>query len=196
MKKIQGRRGGLKSLLVEPFEQIKLGLIFLGLNIAFSIICLTVFAYYLFDIYKAMAIYFKLSDQESFLAASKLAVPAAVGLGLFALFVAATLFVSIRYTHAIYGPLVSINRFLDELLSGQRPQLIALRETDQLRDLADKLNRVAERLDSGQRAGALVAIHRYLDELGAGKNPAPLTLRDGDSFRELAEKLNKLGSRQ
>ncbi|NBQ53438.1 MAG: hypothetical protein EBU49_07665 [Proteobacteria bacterium] len=70
-----------------------------------------------------------------------------------------------------------------------------MRETDQLRDLADKLNRVAERLDTGQRAGALIAIHRYLDELGAGKKPAPITLRDGDSFRELAEKLNKLGSR-
>ena len=195
MKKIQGRRGGLQSLLVEPFEQIKLGLIFIGLNIAFSIICLSFFAYYLYDIYNAMAVYFKLSEQESVLAAGKFAVPAVVGLALFALFVATTLFVSIRYTHSIYGPLVSINRFLDELLAGQRPHIITLRETDQLRDLADKLNRVAERLDTGQRAGALTAIHRYLDELGAGNKPAPITLRDGDSFRELAEKLNKLGSR-
>ncbi len=192
MKSIQGRRGGLKSLLVEPFEQIKLGLIFLGLNIVFSVLAMSVFTYYLYDIYKAMAVYFKFSEQESVLAASKFAVPAAVVLIMFMAFVAATLFISIRYTHAIYGPLVSINRFLDELLSGERPNLIALRETDQLRDLAGKLNRLAERLDNGQRSSALIPIHRFLDELAAGKKPAPITLRDGDAYRELAEKINKL----
>jgi hypothetical protein len=195
MAKIQGRRGGIRSLLVEPFEQIKLGLIFLGLNIVFSLLCLSVFTYYLYDIYKAMAVYFKLSDAESILTANKFAVPAVVGLSMFTVFVLATLFVSIRYTHAIYGPLISINRFLDELLAGQPPQMITLRETDQLRDLAEKLNRVAERLETGQRSGPLVAIHRFLDEMNSGKKPTPLTLRDGDSFRELAEKLNKIAAR-
>jgi hypothetical protein len=195
MKKIQGRRGGLKALLVEPFEQIKLGLIFLALNLVFSVLSLGVFTYYLYDIYKALSVYFKLSEQESVLTAAKFAVPALVGGVLFVVFVAATLFFSIRYTHAIYGPLVSINRFLDELLAGKSPQSITLRESDQLQDLAAKLNRVAERLEPGQRAGALVAIHRFLDDMASGKKPAPLTLRDGDSYRELAEKLNKLASR-
>ncbi|MEY4631851.1 MAG: hypothetical protein RIQ81_1971 [Pseudomonadota bacterium] len=194
MKKIQGRRGGIKSLLVEPFEQIKLGLIFLSLNLVFSLVSLSVFTYYLYDIYKAMAVYFKLSESESILTANKFAVPAVVVLVMFAVFVAATLFVSIRYTHAIYGPLVSINRFLDELLAGQPPHVITLRETDQLRDLADKLNRVAERMETGQRSGPLVAIHRFLDDIISGKKPAPLTLREGDSFRELSEKLNKLAA--
>lgn len=195
MKKIQGRRGGLKALLVEPFEQIKIGLIFLALNLVFSVLSLCVFTYYLYDIYKALAVYFKLSEQESVLTAAKFAVPALVGGTLFVVFVAATLFFSIRYTHAIYGPLVSINRFLDDLLAGKSPQSITLRESDQLQDLAAKLNRVAERIEPGQRAGALVAIHRFLDDMASGKKPAPLTLRDGDSYRELAEKLNKLASR-
>lgn len=196
MKSSKGRRGGLRSLLVEPFEQVKLGLIFLGLNLVFSTLFLGVFAYYLYDIYSAVAVYFKLSEQESLLTASKFIAPFTVGAALFILFVSATLFVSIRYTHAIYGPLVSINRFLDEMLAGQKPRLIALRETDQLQDLATKLNEVAAKMppDSDTK-GATIAISRFLDELIAGRNPPPLKLREGDPLNELVEKLNVVASR-
>jgi hypothetical protein len=100
--------------------------------------------------------------------------------------------VSVRYTHEIYGPLVSIHRFLDDILSGRSSVPIQLRESDQLKDLAQKLNSVAERMVNDQRAGPLVAIHRYLDDLIEGKEPAPLKLRDNDHFAELADKLTRL----
>lgn len=196
MKSSKGRRGGIRSLLVEPFEQVKLGLIFLGLNIVFSTLFLGTFAYYLYDIYSAVAVYFKLSEQESLLTAGKFIVPFTVGSALFILFVSATLFVSIRYTHAIYGPLISINRFLDELLAGQKPGLISLRETDQLQDLAAKLNEIARKTaPDANSAGAMIAINRFLDELIAGKKPSPLKLRDGDPMHELVEKLNAIAAR-
>jgi signal transduction histidine kinase len=101
----------------------------------------------------------------------------------------------VRYTHEIYGPLVSIHRYLDDVLSGRTPSPIQLRESDQLKDLATKLNKVAERVGTDQRAGPLTAIHRYVDELVEGKNPSPIKLRDTDYFGELAEKLNKLGAK-
>jgi len=179
-------------MLVEPFEQVKLGLLFLLVNSIFALLILGTFGWYVWDIYKSVSVYFQLSHQESDLAFSKFYTPIGVVIGLVVLFVATTLYVSIRYTHEIYGPLVSIHRFLDELLSGRKPPTIGLRESDQLQDLAGKLNNVAERMMDDQRSGPMVAIHRFIDDLLAGKSPTPLALRDGDHFRELAGKLNDL----
>ena len=192
----KGRRRGFKSWFVEPYKQVRLGLMFLLVNICFSILIIGVFGYYVYDIYEAVATYFKLSGAESMVTAQKFAVPIGIGAGLIMLFVLTTILVSVRYTHEIYGPLVSIHRYLDDVLSERRPTPIQLRESDQLKDLADKLNSVAERLSDDQRAGPIVAVHRFLDEMLAGQTPEKIQLRDGDQFAELVGKLNKLVDQQ
>jgi hypothetical protein len=140
-----GRRRGFRSLLVDPYKQVKLGLIMLVVNLLFAALILAVFGWYIFDIFNAVSGYFKLSGQEEAFVWTKYAWPVGVGFSLVFLFVITTLWVSIRYTHEIYGPLVSIHRFLDEILSGRTPPRLALRQSDQLQDLAEKLNLVAER---------------------------------------------------
>jgi len=190
----KGRRKW-RSLLVEPFEQVKLGLIFLTVNCIFAALILGVFGYYVYDIYKAVSVYFQMTQQESYLTIYKFAVPVSVAIGLIVVFVAVTLYASIRYTHEIYGPLVSIHRFLDDLLVGRKPGIINLRESDQLQDLANKLNSIAERMIDDQRSGPMIQVHRFVDELLAGKTPAALQLRDADQFKELATKLNTLATR-
>ena len=191
----KGRRRGFRSLLVEPFEQVKLGLLFLLVNTLFAVLMLGTFGWYVWDIYKAVSVYFQLSHQESELALAKFYLPVGIILGLVLLFVATTLYVSIRYTHEIYGPLVSIHRFLDDLLGGRKPPTITLRESDQLQDLAGKLNNIAERMIEDNRGGPMVAIHRFLDDLNSGRKPTPLALREGDHYRELAAKLNALSEK-
>jgi hypothetical protein len=191
----KGRRRGFRSLLVEPFEQVKLGLLFLLVNTLFAVLMLGTFGWYVWDIYKAVSVYFQLSHQESELALAKFYLPVGIILGLVLLFVATTLYVSIRYTHEIYGPLVSIHRFLDDLLGGRKPPIITLRESDQLQDLAGKLNNIAERMVEDNRGGPMVAIHRFLDDLNSGRKPTPLALREGDHYRELAAKLNALSEK-
>ena len=116
----------------------------------------------------------------------------AAGVGLILLFGITTILVSVRYTHEIYGPLVSIHRFLDEVLAGKAPSRIQLRETDQLGDLVDKLNNLAERFGDDQRTGPMVSIHRFLDQVIEGRKPEPLNLRGGDAFYDLADKLNTI----
>lgn len=140
---MKGRRKGVKSLLVEPYKQVKLGLMFLLVNLVFSVLIVTVFGYFLWDIYRTISTYFHLTEQESILTMGKFAWPAIIGGSLIGLFVLTTLLVSIRYTHEIYGPLVSIHRFLDDVLEGRKPHNLQLRESDQLKDLATKLNKVA-----------------------------------------------------
>lgn len=187
-----GRRRGFKSWFVEPYKQVRLGLMFLLVNIIFATLILGVFGYYVLDIYRTVSMYFKMTDQESLMTLGKFGLPLFVGTILIILFVMTTLMVSVKYTHSIYGPLVSIHRFLDDLLEGRRPAMIQLRESDQLRELAQKLNQLTERVFLDPRSGAMTAMHRYLDELIKGNCQEDLHLREGDNLQELAGKINQL----
>ena len=190
-----GRRRGFVSWFVEPYKQVRLGLIFLVLNLFFSAAILGVFGYYVLDIYDTVAQYFHLTGGDQEVTLGKFRVPLIVGSLLMAAFVIATILASVKYTHRIYGPLVSINRFLDELLAGQPASPIQIREKDQLKDLVTKLNGLSERLGVDQRSTSMIALHRYLDDLLAGKEPGTLRLREGDSLSELAAKLSRLAGR-
>lgn len=192
----KSRRRGFQGWFVEPYKQVRLGLMFLLVNFCFAALIIGVFGYYVYDMYDSVATYFKLSGSESTVAMQKFAFPMAIGVGLIILFIVTTILVSVRYTHEIYGPLVSIHRYLDDVLTGRTPSPIMLRESDQLKDLATKLNSVAERVGTDQRAGPLTAIHRFLDDMIAGKKPTPIKLRDTDYFSELAVKLNALAEKK
>jgi len=144
--KPSSRRRGFISWFVEPYRQVKLGLIFLFLNLTFAGLIFLVFGYYLWDVYQAMAAYFQFSNQQNLEVLTKFQTPALLGSALLLVFVGLTILVSVRYTHRIYGPLVSIHRFLDELLSNQPVSPLLLRESDQLKELAEKLNHLAEQI--------------------------------------------------
>lgn len=188
------RRRGFVSWFVEPYRQVKLGLLFLILNLIFSAIILSVFGYYIWDIYNAVSSYFHLSPDQSQLAMQKFSTPVIVGILLIGLFVLTTILVSVKYTHQIYGPLVSIHRFLDNLLQNQYPESLQLRQSDQLKDLADKLNIIAEGINK-KRDSSMIPVFKFLDDLIDGKNPAPLKLRDADQMNQLSEKLNSIAEK-
>jgi hypothetical protein len=143
-----GRRRGLQALFVEPYQQIKIGLIFLLLNFAFCSLIGAVFGYYIYDIYTSLNETFKLTHGESADTFSKLQIPIIIGITLLLGFVASTLWVSVKYTHRIYGPLVSVYRYLDEIAAGKDPAPLQLRDRDQLSELADKLNAAVKKLKS------------------------------------------------
>ncbi len=193
--KQSGRRRGFVSWLVEPYRQVKLGLIFLLLNFVFAGLTLGIFGYYIWDISQTLAVYFKLSSDQSMEILQKFQTPVYAGCFLMFILVIASILVSVRYTHQIYGRLVSIHRFLDEYLSGETVQPLLLRESDQLQELAEKLNQVMYLNPNDRRESNLRPIFRYLDELLEGGNPEPITLREGDQFHALAERVNQLGQR-
>ncbi|MCX6119650.1 MAG: hypothetical protein NT027_19095 [Proteobacteria bacterium] len=140
----QGRRGGVRSMLVEPYLQVKLGLMFILVNLVFSVLILLTMGWYVFDIFGTMTSYFQLAGIDAGAVLGKLQFPLAVVVILVLGFVATTLLFAVSYTHKIYGPLISINRYLDEIIEGKKPGKLVLREGDQLQDLAAKLNTIAE----------------------------------------------------
>ncbi len=59
-----------------------------------------------------------------------------------------TFAMSITLTHKVYGPLVSIHNFIDDLKIGDYKKRITIREKDDLKDLVTKLNELAETLEN------------------------------------------------
>ena len=187
-----GRRRGFKSWFVEPYRQVKLGLLFLILNLAFAGLMFGIFGYYIWDIYQTLAVYFKLTSDQSSEILLKFQAPIVAGTLLIFIFVVISIMVAVRYTHQIYGPLVSIHRFLDEYLEGITVTPLALRESDQLKDVAEKLNHLLSLQPNEKRQPNLRPIFAYLDEILAGKMPAPIRSRESDAFFGLIERLNRL----
>lgn len=135
------RRKGFRSWFVEPYKQIKLGLIFLILNIIFGAIIFGVYGYYIYDIYSIVSSYFQLNADQSSTTLSKFIYPLSIGLVIVVLFIITTILVSVKCTHNIYGPLVSINRCLDQMIDGTTEiEPLKLRPSDELKDIASKLN--------------------------------------------------------
>src|SRR5690606_35219410 len=107
-----------------------------------------VFGYYIYDVYTSLTETFKLTHGESADTWAKIQVPIYIGAALIVAFVACTLYVSIKYTHRIYGPLVSIYRYLDDIAAGKDPAPLQLRDRDQLGELAGRLNAAVKKLKS------------------------------------------------
>lgn len=142
----RGRRGGFTSFIVEPYKQVKIGLIFLLLNFVFSILILSIFSYYVNEIYTNINAHYELTQQEGLVMWDKFQTPLIVGGLLLVVFIAVTLWVSIKYTHQIYGPMISVNRYLDEIIDGKNPSPLKLREKDQLGGMVEKLNNAVVKL--------------------------------------------------
>lgn len=190
-----GRRRGFRSWFVEPYIQVKLGLVFLTVNFIFSALVLGVFGYYFWDVYQTLTFYFQLTSDQSAEIVSKLQTPIAVGAFLVLAFIISSILLAVRYTHRIYGPLVSIHRFLDSMLGSEEVTPLVLRESDQLQGLADKLNRFAASGPATRRSHDLRPIFAYLDALIAGKQPEPLRLPKQDPYEPLAERLNLIAEK-
>lgn len=145
MGSIKGRRGGVRSKLVEPYFQIKLGLMFIIVNLLFSVLFAGVVWWVLSDVFESVKTYFELTGSDATLTMGKLSTPLILVGVLVLAFVATTFYVAVHYTHKIYGPLVSINRFIDEMVEGRSPSKLALRDGDELQDLVLKLNVLADK---------------------------------------------------
>ncbi|NRA46260.1 MAG: hypothetical protein HRU09_15010 [Oligoflexales bacterium] len=196
MVKLKATRRGV--ILIEPYKQLRFGLTFLIINLVFSILVFGVFGYYLWDIYESLSIYFQLDKSESFITLAKIGKPAIIGLVLIICFIATTLFISARYTHQIYGPMVSILRFLDDLLEGKKPSPIQLRSSDQLQDLANKLNQLTQKpIEKFEGGGehSKKQILEGINDLIEGKDFKKLKLPANDQYAEVAGKLEQLAQK-
>jgi len=143
-------RRNLWSLLIEPFKQIKFGMYVISLSLAFVVICAAMFVSAFRDQYQHVMKIFNVVDESAkwTLVVNDIFIRNAIIIGIvFVAYLGALLGVVFRLTHRYYGPLVSIERFVENVTAGNYDKRAKIRDKDELQRLVGKLNTMAEALE-------------------------------------------------
>lgn len=152
-------RRNFKSTVIDPFKQIKFGLYVIGISVAFVGVSAFMFVSAFTEQYKHVMKIFNVVDPHNKweLVTNDVFMTNAVKIGiLFAVFIAVLFFVVFKLTHRYYGPLVSIERFVDEFARGDYTKRAKIREKDELHSLVEKLNFMAEQIERRHGSGPAV----------------------------------------
>lgn len=159
----------LRTILVEPFAQIKLGLHVLCLSISFVVITgllvLNAFSEqysHVMEIFQVVDPNLKLELVTNDIILTNVYRIAAV----LVTFIVVLFAVVLRITHKYYGPLVAFDRFVQSMIKGDYGRRIILRRSDELQDLAKHLNHMAETLEKRHGARATQGERRKDPESG------------------------------
>jgi hypothetical protein len=178
-------RRNLRSLVIEPFKQVKFGLYVIGISVAFVVITALMFVAAFADQYQHVMDIFNVVDPSLKweLVTNDIFYTNAMRIGLmFAGYIAVLFTVVFRLTHRYYGPLVSIERFLDQFAAGNYHLRAKIRDKDELHDLVAKLNHVAEEIERrhGSSAGRAALEAHHADAIAATGEPQKITSDGND----------------
>lgn len=143
-------RRSLRSTVIEPFKQIKFGLYVMGISVAFVAVCAFMFVQAFTEQYKHVMSIFSVVDPKLKweLVTNDVFYTNAIRIGaIFAVFMVSLFALVFRLTHRYYGPLVSIERFVDDFAAGNYRKRCKIREKDELHSLVNKLNAMADAIE-------------------------------------------------
>jgi signal transduction histidine kinase len=137
------KRRIVKTYLVEPFKQLKFGLHVVAVCLAFVIILSGLFVRAFYEQYEQVAQLFQVADSSDVLDNNVFwRNGILIGVTLVA-FVGTMMWVVIRKTQRMYGPIISILRFVNELKKGNYAVRINVRQRDDFQNLVISLNELA-----------------------------------------------------
>ncbi len=140
-----------RSTLIEPFSQIKFGLYVIGASVAFVICVAAMFIYAFAKQYEHLMTLFNVTDvkDQMELVTNDIFYQNAIKIALLLIGYVLGMFILVfKLTHRYYGPLVSIERFVDEMTQGRYGQRVKIRQSDELQRLTTKLNEMAAELEN------------------------------------------------
>jgi nitrate/nitrite-specific signal transduction histidine kinase len=144
----------LRSLVIEPFKQMRFGLYILLVTTVFLILSLLLVLYSFVEQYQQLMDLFHVVDKSSKweLVLNDVFISNISWIGLLYCSFTMVLFTLVfKLTHRYYGPLVAITRFIKQMRSGDYSQRITLRKNDELQELARDLNLLAEDLQKKEK---------------------------------------------
>lgn len=147
----------IKSTLIEPFTQIKLGIYIIILSCVFLALSGWLFYHSFSEQYSHVMEIFSVTEAGSRweVMTNDVFYSNLYKLGaLFTLYIIALLAIIFRTTHKYHGPLVSIERFAQSMVEGKYYSRVAVRKHDELKELASRLNKMAMALE--KKHGSLV----------------------------------------
>jgi len=150
MNEVRSKRN-LKSIVVEPFKQIKIGAYVIVVSLIFLVIAGASISYAFYEQYQQVMEIFNVIDastQWELVTNDIFFKNALILAGVFIAYVVLLFVIVFKATHRIYGPLVGVERFVGQLTTGDYQRRIVIRRGDELQRLADQLNRLAEHLEN------------------------------------------------
>lgn len=141
----------IKYFLIEPFKQIKLGLYVIIISLGFTCLAGLMIFQALQEQYQQVMEIFSVVDpsKQWSLLLNNVFLSNVVKLSvLFGGYLILLFGVIISKTHKVYGPLVGVERFLDYMVQGNYWARVRVRKGDDLKNLAVKLNLLAETLQN------------------------------------------------
>lgn len=151
--KSYGDRKGrtFSSMVIEPFKQMKFGIYIIAISVAFTAAAGALFMFAFNEQYQQVMSIFSVVDpnlQWELVANDVFEKNAWRLAALLFGFIAVLMIVVFKMTHKYYGPLVSVERFVDEITKGEYYSRVSIRTSDELQDLAAKLNNMAQSLEN------------------------------------------------
>lgn len=146
----------LKSLVIEPFKQVKFGIYVIGISVAFLAVCAFMFVTAFTEQYQHVMGIFNVVDPNMKweLVTNDVFKTNAIRIGiLFAVYTVTLFVVVFRLTHRYYGPLVSIERFVGQIAAGDYRRRAKIRDKDELHGLVEKLNHMADQIERRHGSG-------------------------------------------
>lgn len=143
------RKRSWRYFLIEPFKQLKLGLYVIVISMTFTTIAAALIYKALTEQYKQVMEIFAVVDpnKQWELITNDVFFSNALNISLlFVSYLVILLSVVILKTHKVYGPLVSIERFVKHVTNGNYHAKVRMRDGDDLVELANKLNAMADAL--------------------------------------------------
>ncbi len=143
-------RRSLKTMMIEPFKQVKMGIYVMGLSLLFLFIAGYLFFEAFNEQYQHVMSIFNVVDPNLKweLVTNDVFYSNGIKLGvLFLVYISGLFMIVFRMTHKIYGPLISVERFIEQLKNGQYRRRVNIRKGDHLTRLVEKLNTLAEYLE-------------------------------------------------
>jgi HAMP domain-containing protein len=157
-EEIKRPRRNFKSLVIDPFKQMKFGLYVIGISIMFLAIFSYLFVDAFTDQYQHVMGIFNVVDPNLKweLVTNDVFKANAIRVGVFfTLYISVLFWVVFRLTHRYYGPLISIQRFVNQMKNGEYHQRCTIREKDELHTLVNSLNEMADAIEARSKVEAV-----------------------------------------
>lgn len=136
----------VRNFLLKPLLQVKLGLYSVLLAIAFATIIGVVYYNEFKGLYEIALKFTDLPDEFQELFFAHMRESANWIVSILVIYVLLTLTISIIFTHRLVGPTIAFRRHIHELIAGNFDSRIVLRKNDAFIEVAEDLNRLAEKL--------------------------------------------------
>ncbi len=145
----------MSSVVIEPFKQVKVGVYIIGLSVVFMTVMAALFIFAFYEQYQHIADIFSVvspGGQWELMVNHVFVRNGVILVCVFIGYLACMSFLIFKLTHRVYGPLVSIRRFMEQLEEGSYAARLTIRKKDELQGLAQNLNKLAQVLE--ERHGA------------------------------------------